>query len=258
MEAVAQRAGIAVRYVTYRDFAAAVAALQAGNVDVIPDHGITPARAALHDFTQPFQAFRLALFARGTDRSMMNASDLRGRRLATVVSNAGHEMNREEFPDATIVVYESPSEAMLELLAARVDAVAYPDEVFLAIAHAAGVSDRIRALPVPLTEIRRAMAIRKGDAALLATLDAALDDLVGTAEYEEIYARWFGREDPRWIVRRVLWGALLLVAIVAAGMAVWRFRSVSRLARELTQSLAERDAARELGRREEGRFKALP
>ncbi len=257
MEAVARRTGLAVRYEPYTSFSDAIEALRVGAVDVLPDLGIIPSRTEEFAFTNPFEAFRIALFVRATDPAIRSPADLAGRRVATVVTNVGVSLVPERYPDADMVVEGDVSAALFDLLAARVDAAIYPEEVFFGLARSVGLENRIRVVPPPLDEVRRGMAVRRADTTLLATLDRGIDDLVGSPEYEEIYQRWFTPSVGFWTVRRVAWSSAAVLLVVLLVMGVWRFRSVSRLARDLSRTLRERDAAREMSRRDEERFELV-
>ncbi len=257
MEAVSQRIGIPIRYRTFSSFAAVAEALRNGTVDVIPDFGITPERITGVAFTRPFETFRVSIFVRETDPRVQTGDDLAGLTVGTVQANAAIALLGGSNPAARLVVYDSPVEALYQLLAAGVDAVAFPEEVMLAIARTGGVDDRIRTVPPALAEIRRAMAVRQGDTLLLAALDRGVAEVVASPEFGTIYLRWFGPPRDGWTVKGVLWIAGAALLLVLMGMAVWRYLSMTHLAAELARTLAERDAARVGGRRDEERFRTL-
>jgi two-component system, cell cycle sensor histidine kinase and response regulator CckA len=243
MEAVARLAGLAVVYAPVVGFPEAIEALENGEVDVIPDFGIIDERTETFAFTRPFDAFSLVVFARRSDAELGRGGDLGDARIAVVDLNAAASILSARSPEVTLVPFSDVGSALFELLAAGVDGVAYPEEVFLELARSAGVEDRVRVLDPPLAEIPRGMGVRRGDTELLARLDVALEALVASDEYETLYRRWFAEAQPFWTVPRVLWGAAgaLLVALLAMG--AWRYQSVSRLARDLGAGLEERDAA---------------
>ncbi len=243
MNAVGRRAGLTVRYESFATFPEAIEAVERADADLIPDFGIVAERTGAFAFTRPFDAFPLVVFARRSDADFGAAGDLRGARIAVIDRNAAATILSARAPDAVLVPFADVGSALFELLAAGVDGVAYPQEVFLELARSAGVADRIRVVEPPLAEIPRGMGVRSADVELLARLDEALASLIGSEEYRTIYRRWFAETPPFWTVSRVLWGAggALLLALLAMGL--WRYRSVARLARDLRSSLAERDAA---------------
>ncbi len=84
-----------------------------------------------------------------------------------------------------------------------------------------------------------------------------LNDLVGSPEYGDIYRSWFSSGPSFWTTRHLLWFGGALLALTLVGMAAWRYRSVTRLADQLTRTLTERDAAQEASQREEQRFRTV-
>jgi two-component system sensor histidine kinase/response regulator len=75
---------------------------------------------------------------------------------------------------------------------------------------------------------------------LLDRLNAAIGGYVGTPAYQQIYVKWYGKPVPYWTEGRIIavGAALLLVSI--ALMALWRYVSLLRLNRELTETIALR------------------
>jgi len=256
-EAVAERTGFHLRFVPFPSFTASIQALRDGEVDVIPDFGVTPARSGEFAFTRPYEAFRVSIVTRRTEATITTAADLAGRRVAVVAANVAVDLVPEVQPDARTVLYQDPREALFDLLAAGVDAVAYPEEVLTALARSVGVEDRLRTLDPPLVEVQRAMGVRRSDALLAARLDAGVRDLVGSPEYADIYRRWLGEPRSFWTVRRVVIAGLLALGAVLLGMLLWRYRSISRLDRALSLSVRERDAEHEARLRESERFRQI-
>lgn len=96
-------------------------------------------------------------------------------------------------------------------------------------------------------EIPRAIAVRKGNAALLARLAPALEQFVQSAAYRQIYARWHSKPLPFWTLDRAFntLFALVAVALVLSGgwLVRWRFRAVVRLNRQLQAAIEDNEAA---------------
>lgn len=257
MRTVAEEEGLTIRFVSVSTFPDAIEALADGSVDVIPDFGVTSSREGPFLFTRPFAALDISVFVRASDPATQASDEFEGRRIGIVRSNVGVELAATRYPQAERVVYENVREVLFELIAARVDAVVYPEEVFLSLARSAGLEDRFRVLRPPLAEVLRGMGVRPEDTALLATLNRGLDSLVGTEEYEAMVRRWLEPPEAFWTMRRVFWLGGILLLSVFVGMAIWRYRSLSNLAAELTRVLEERDAARETSRQEEERFRTV-
>lgn len=81
--------------------------------------------------------------------------------------------------------------------------------------------------------MKRAIAVRKDNTALLALLAPAVDEFLRTDEYRRIYTRWYGAPTPFWSAKRVaiVFGALLIASIT--GLLLWRHLSLHRLNHQL-------------------------
>jgi len=257
MDAVAAHAALSVRYVVFPTFPDAIAALADGRVDVIPDFGAAPFRSGDFEFTRSFQTFQVSVVVRSAEQGIDAIEDLAGRRIGIVRSNLAAEIIPQRHPELVPVEFATPEEALFELLAGGVAAIAYPDEVLFALARQAGVDKRIRALPAALAEVPRAMGVRRGDTRLLNRLDDGIERLVGSPEYAEIYRRWLAPPRPFWTVRLVLYAAAGLLLVTMVVMGGWRYRTVSKLARTLATTLADRDRAESARLQQEARFRTL-
>jgi ABC-type amino acid transport substrate-binding protein len=242
MEAVARSAGLRVNYRVEPDWPAALAALRENRADLIPNLGITDTRRRDFDFSPPLETFAVAVFVRrGTD-DIRSVDDLAGHRVSVVEENVAVELLKDR-PGVALARYRDFEGALFAVLAGKADAFVAPVPLVLKLAQAARVEERIEVVGAPLAEIKRAMAVRKGDAELLARLNRAIEPFLQGPEYRAIYSRWYGAPTPFWTVIRVLWvvGAAAGLALLAVtlGMGWWRYRSMLALNRELQGQLEE-------------------
>ncbi len=118
------------------------------------------------------------------------------------------------------------------------NALAYPVPVTLRLARSAGLEDHIKAVGPPLVEIKRALAVRSEDAALLARLDASVAAFTQSREYRDIYNKWYGLPRPFWALTAAQFWSIGAV-VLALGLAIgWRLTTLGRLNRRLRHSLA--------------------
>jgi PAS domain S-box-containing protein len=212
-------------------------ALREGEIDLIPNLGITPIRKQWFDFTRPVEAFNISVFVRTSTKNIHSLEDLAGRKVGAVKQNQGLFLIRNR-TDVDVRVHASPSKALRNLLAAEDDALVYPDSALQGIAKEAGVADQIRTVGPPLAEIKRGMAVKKGDVRLLDLLDKAAAEFIASPRYEETYAKWFGAPHF-WTTPRVLWLFLVSFSIAVLAIILVRYRTASLLNKKLAQSLEE-------------------
>ncbi len=232
MEEVAARAELTVTYLIKDSFAEAVDALLTGDADLIPNSGILPERLDRSAFTAPVETFTVSLFVRADTHGLKGVEGLIGRKLAVVETNIGLLMFGDR-QDIDVQVYKDVRTALYELLSGHVDALVYPEPVIRALARQAGIEDRFKTVGGPLKEVKRGIRVRKGDVELLALLNGAVKNFVGTRAYQTIYAKWYGKPTPYWTTTRVMWAMGGFVAIVVVVMAGWRYHTVVNLSRAL-------------------------
>jgi len=240
MDAIARRAGVRVEYNVMGTWKTVNQALAAGAVDLIPNQGITEARKKLYDFTPTIEAFRVSLFVRSNSRKVTGPDALSGRVAGVVVSNVARKQlsNRRDIKE--LKLYADYEALLLALISGHIDVMAAPEPVMWKLAREARIEARIMVTGEPLREIKRAIAVRKGNVELLAVLGPAAEAFVRSREFSDIYAKWYGAPEPYWTTRRVA-AALALGAFLALVLAgLWRYRAVSRLNVRLQKVIDER------------------
>lgn len=245
MNAIAARAGLNVAYVYGHGWEQIVGMVTKGEADLIPSLGISPARKKKLDYTDPVEVFQISVFT----RSRITADSLEpGMTVAVIQGSAAQEFLQAR-PGLRFVEYQNFSQALFDLLAGRVDAFVGPANAALKLARDVGVDDQIRIAGPPLREVKRAIAVRKGDQLLLDRLNRAIAGFMTSREYQAIYSRWYGKPKPFWTAEKILIVSGLFIVLNIAVMAVWRYRSVVRLNAELRENVARRTEVEEALRR---------
>lgn len=238
MKWIAASASLRVTYLIEESWTDVAEAVKSGHADLIPNIGISEQRKAWLDFTAPVETFPICIFVREHTYGIRNLDDLIGHKVAAVQFNVAVNLIQDH-KDIELDIFPSAREAVFELLAGHVDALVYPAPVLLKMAREAEIDDRIKIVGKPLMEIKRAMAVRKGNLELLKRLDQAVKTFVGTRDYQEIYVKWFGKPRPFWTVSRVIYTMGGVFLFIFIGMAIWRYRSVSKLNRQLNDNIAD-------------------
>ena len=221
MEKIAARTKLHIVYRSTRTWAETLAAVREGRADLIPNLGITPERQKDFDFSRPLMRLPVSVFVRAEARDIESLDDLiqKGRTIASVRTNVAYDLLRDR-TDKPLRSYNTLSEAFVGLQTGAVDALVYPDPIIEQFAGQLDLSHRIRRVGPPLAVIERAVAVRKGNAALLAVLNREIEMFVGTPRYQAIYERWHGAPPPFWTTARVLAlvasliGLMLIVSII--------------------------------------------
>ena len=242
MDEVALRAGLTVTYIIRDNFPEALDTLIRGEADLIPNIGILPERMVEFAFTAPVETFVISLFVRADSDHINGVADLPGKKLAVVEKNIGLIMFGER-QDIEVHVYPDERSALFQLISGQVDALVYPQSPIQYLARGAGIENRIKVVGEPLKEVKRGISVLKSNVALLATLDAAVQEFVPSAAYQRIYTKWYGRTAPFWTAARATWTMGVLTVLILVAMAGWRYHSVLDLNRNLRKSIGERKGA---------------
>jgi len=240
MNEIARIANVDIRYRAYDSFSKVTAALREKKVDLIPNMGIADFRKEFALYTGPVETFLVSVFVRsGTlTEAQLGANWLdivKGRTTAVVASNVGQRVLRKH-PEVPIIVYQNIHEAIIDLIAGRVDALAYPEAVVRRITASIGIADEIQVAGAPIREIKRGVAVRNNFPELHERLSVAADRFVKSSKYEEIYSRWFGSKKAFWTTRRLILFIGIPVAALLALLTAWRYFSVMRLNQRLVES----------------------
>lgn len=235
MDELARQAGLQINYQVYGSWAEVMEAVRSGKADLIPNIGITDSRSKDFLFTDPVITFPISIIVRTDTTGIAGMPDLVGRKVGVVENNAAIKLF-EDRADIEVSVLGTFSDALFQLFAGHLDAIAYPELVAWRYAFEANLQEKIRAVHPPLTEIKRAIAINRDREDLLNIFQPAAQKFILSARYKEIYLNWFSEPEPFWSIRRValLMGGIILLVLVL--MVVWRHISVLRLNRQLGQA----------------------
>lgn len=235
MDRVAALSGLKIRYVLYNNWPEANAAMDSGQALLSPNMGITTERLGLYDFTVPYETFRISIFVRSDASSISAASDLAGKKIGVVANNQGLVLMRQQGATG-LQVYDSVEKCFMALLSGNIDALVYPEQLIMKLARRSGLEKKIKTIDKPLQEVKRAIAIRKGNPELFNKLDSAMGQFLTTTEYRAIYEKWYGNPQPFWSVSRVTLVTGILFSVTMIGLLTWRYMSIVRLNRTLSEA----------------------
>lgn len=239
LENVAKRAGFSYTLLPVSNWAEAMDAVASGQADFVPGIGISAVRKERFIFTDVFETIPVVCFVRSETQGISGIRDLSGYRTAVINRSAAQTiLGRTD--GLLLTPFDSIDEALFSLLAGKVDAFVFPEEVLLRKAREIGVQGRIKAVGDPLTELKRGYLLSRGDTQLRDRLNKALREFVGSPEYNDIYTKWWLDPEPSWTLERVVMASAVLLVATVVLFAFWRWHSVSVLNKRLHNTMEER------------------
>lgn len=190
LQAIAKDAGLQIEFKPMT-FAELQPALLDKKIDVIAaSYGITPARQKLVDFTDVYGSYRDKLLISVNDtKTYRSAADFKGMSLAIPKGSA--YIGGLQEAGAVLTFVSTPPEAISELEAGRVAGVVDNGlQIAYRMQNNAHPALKIVDSYQPIQEGKLAFAVRKGDADLLAKLNASLKKLQADGTVRAIYSRW--------------------------------------------------------------------
>lgn len=227
MRAIGAKAGFNVQFKDL-GFDALISALNAGQIDVIASAmSITEERKNAVDFSEPYVEAGLVIAVRQSDQGMQTAEVLTGKTIAVQQGSTGAE-EADKLKAAGSVkevkYFQTVTLAMMELTKGGVDAVV--NDRPTAESYMASNPNQVRLLPEPLKSDSYGLAIKKGNAALLAKLNLALKELKSEGFLKQLEDQHFAGKAAAPIAAgaaRSFWGhvvAVLPELAKGAGIAV--------------------------------------
>src|SRR5512132_3215879 len=205
MNAVAKRAGLSVTYRVFPTWSETLAALERGEIDLIPVVVITPGREKSLLFTRPVLTSPMSIFVRRDAENIQDLADLAGRRMGVIKGGPVPEWLGKLERGPILVPYPRLQDEMFALLLGEVDAIPPFEDSAWKVAERAGVADRLKVVSKPYAEAKRAIALRRDLPGLRDRLDVAVADLLNSPEYSSIYAAWHAEPPSFWTTTRATW-----------------------------------------------------
>jgi PAS domain S-box-containing protein len=222
--------------------------LVAGNIDVLPVVARTPGREPLVDFGLPHTETFDAFFVREGRSPPKDLAAAAGKEIVVLREDAAHHELMERNFAGKIIPVESLPDGLRLIAAGQHDALLCPKLIGTLEIQEHGIRD-VSSGPV-IPDYRRvfSFAVRKGNPELVEKLDQGLRIVKATGEYDRLYRKWLGLEQPPSPWQTDFWriiGMLGVVVLIAATSVVARkaLAAEGRAARGLMpESRGTRDA----------------
>jgi cystine transport system substrate-binding protein len=189
------RLGLKVELVT-SEWSTIFAGLNSGKYDVIVSQvAITPKRQQALDFSAPYTYSSAQLILRKNDEaSYASLADLKGKKVG-VAKGSVYEQQARAVPGITVLGYPAAPENLQDLTFGHIDAVLNDSLMVAYLIRNAALP--LKAGPVVGTGARSAVAFRKGNPALKAAIDQALNSTRRDGSLTALSRKWFGRDASR-------------------------------------------------------------
>ncbi|MNS65142.1 putative amino-acid ABC transporter-binding protein precursor [compost metagenome] len=191
--AIAERLGVKAQFVEGK-WDGLIAGLDAKRYDaVINQVGITDARRAKYDFSDPYISSAAVLIVRDDNTSIKSFADLKGKKSAnTLTSNFG---KLAQSHGAEVVAVQGFNEAIDLLTSGRVEATVNDNLSFLDFKkQKPNAKVKIAATDKTAEFSNSGVLIRKGNPELQAAINKALADIKADGTYKTISVKYFGTD----------------------------------------------------------------
>ena len=253
-DALASRADLKITYRFAKAWEEVDGLVVSGQADMVPLRVINPETSQKFAFTEVLDLAPISYIVRSTDSSTTGPAP--GKRVG-VMNNSFAHTHLKNRTDITLITYENLQHLLIDLVAGKLDLVLTFRDTIMQWAMKTGLDERIRVIEPPVTEARRAIALRPGNTVLLERLNQAVRELHNSREYAQIYQRWMGKPESWWTARRTGWTVGGGAALLLAGVLLWRFVGMRRLNRQLQDEIKGHRQAVTALTASEGRFRAI-
>jgi len=187
--AVAEKLGVKAQFLEGK-WDGLIAGLDANRYDVVINQvGITDARKAKYDFSEPYIASKAVLIVKGDNDEIRSFADLKGRKAAqTLTSNFG---KLAEASGAQLVGTDGFDQSIQLVLQGRADATVNDNLSFLDFKKKKPDAD-VKVVAQQEDADVSGIIFAKGQPELKAALDKALADIKADGTYEKISQKYFG------------------------------------------------------------------
>lgn len=189
--AVAQKLGVKPQFIEGK-WDGLIAGLDTKRYDIVANEvTITDARKAKYDFSVPYIVSKAVLIVRSDNTSIKSFADLKGKKTGGSLTSNFARLAQEN--GATVVAVDGFNQAVDLVLSGRVDA-AINDSLSYLDYKKQKRDAKLRVAASLEDADRQGILIRKGNAEVLAAIDAALAAIFADGTYLAISEKYFGAD----------------------------------------------------------------
>jgi polar amino acid transport system substrate-binding protein len=157
---------------------------------VVSAMSITPQRAALIDFSDPYYLAGQSIAVPLDDSTINVAEDLMGKKVGVQRGTTG-ELMAKKMEGLHVYSFDNIGEAFADLTQGNLDVVLNDFPTTRAYIKTHGTAKIVGEI---LSTEYYGIAVRKGEQKLLADINKALKAIKGSDRFKEIHVKWFGSE----------------------------------------------------------------
>lgn len=188
---LARRLGLSVEYKPL-PLSARIPELLAGNVDLLAAGlGYSPQRAEQIAFSHRYHVSQHMLLAR-KDAGFAGSAAMAERRIGFIKGSSAQGVLSRMFPKAALVEAADGPAGYQALLRGEVDAFSASEILLTRFANRSDAGGALVLLEPALAEEPWAIGMRRNEPALLAAVNAALDDIEASGEAQRTWDKWLG------------------------------------------------------------------
>jgi arginine/lysine/histidine/glutamine transport system substrate-binding and permease protein len=193
--AIGEEAGLEIQFQSI-PFDGLIPALQSQTIDAaISGMTITAERGQTVDFARPYFQSGLAIAVTKENKGEIKSfADLENKKVAVAIGTTGAQ-EAAKIPGVELFTFDNSALALQELSNGKVDAVVNDSPVTL-YAIKVGNLNNVEVVGELLTEEYYGIAFPKGSPNV-AKVNDALDELLKTDRYRDLYQKWFSGEPPK-------------------------------------------------------------
>ncbi|HVP06368.1 MAG TPA: basic amino acid ABC transporter substrate-binding protein [Candidatus Acidoferrum sp.] len=165
--------------------------LTGGKYDVvISSMTITPQREAVVDFSNPYYLAGQSIAVPLDNTTIKGASDLVDKRVGVQLGTTG-ELMAQKIAGVKVFSFDNIGAAFIDMANGHLDAIMNDFPTTQAYIRAHGTAKTVGGL---LSTEHYGIAVRKGDAALLKSINSALAKIKAGDTYRQLHMKWFDAE----------------------------------------------------------------
>jgi len=168
-----------------------IPALEAGKIDfIVAGMSIMEDRKKNVDFSKGYYTASQVIITLKDNTEIKGPEDLKNKTIGVQLGTTGDE-EAQKVEGAQVIQFNAAYAAIMDLQNGKLDAVVLDYEP---ARNFASQNDKIQILPVELTQEEYAIAVKKGNKELVDAINAVLEEMKESGEYDSLVNEYFAKE----------------------------------------------------------------